>query len=65
MSVCLTTHLARKRVQPGNRMQENCTSGTVRGVPCNRHSYRRGSKFRAQLSNLQGDGGEYATANRR
>ncbi len=23
-------------------MQENCTSGTVRGVPGNRHSYRRG-----------------------
>ncbi len=38
----LTVHLARKRVQPRNRMQENCTSGTVRGVPGNRHSYRRG-----------------------
>jgi len=23
----------RKRVQPKNRMRENCTSGTVRGVP--------------------------------
>ena len=23
-------------------MRENCTSGTVRGVPGNRHSYRRG-----------------------
>jgi hypothetical protein len=22
-------------------MQENCTAGTVRGVPDNRHSYRR------------------------
>src|SRR6266542_6181728 len=40
-SGCLTVHLARKRVQPRNRMQENCTSGTVRGVPGNRHSYRR------------------------
>ena len=25
-------------------MRENCTSGTVRGVPGNRHSYRRGVK---------------------
>src|SRR2546422_318382 len=24
-------------------MRENCTSGTVRGVPGNRHSYRRGA----------------------
>ena len=32
--------LARKRVQPRNRMRENFTSGTVRGVPGNRHSYR-------------------------
>jgi hypothetical protein len=30
------------RVQPKNRMRENCTSGTARGVPGNRHSYRRG-----------------------
>src|SRR5215510_12882034 len=30
------------RVQPRNRMRENCTSGTARGVPGNRHSYRRG-----------------------
>ena len=29
----------RKRVQPRNRMRENCTSGTVWGVPGNRHSY--------------------------
>src|SRR5262244_1560194 len=32
----------RMRVQPRNRMRENCTSGTARGVPGNRHSYRRG-----------------------
>ena len=24
-------------------MRENCTSGTARGVPGNRHSYRRGA----------------------
>src|SRR5256885_15965160 len=28
------------RVQPRNRRRENCTSGTARGVPGNRHSYR-------------------------
>jgi hypothetical protein len=32
----------RMRVQPRNRMRENCTSRTVRGGPGNRHSYRRG-----------------------
>ena len=32
--------LARKRVQPKNRMRENRTSGSVRGVPGNGHSYR-------------------------
>ena len=37
-------HLARKRVQPRNRMRENFMSGTVRGVPGNRHSYRGGLK---------------------
>jgi hypothetical protein len=30
----------RKRVLPRNRIRENRTSGTVRGVPGNRHSYR-------------------------
>jgi hypothetical protein len=25
-------------------MRENCTSGSARGVPGNRHSYRRGCK---------------------
>src|SRR5262249_31138160 len=30
------------RGQPRNRLRENCTSGTARGVPGNRHSYRRG-----------------------
>ena len=25
-------------------MRENCTSGTARGVPGNRHSYRRGHR---------------------
>ena len=35
-SVCL----AWKRVRPRNRMRENFTSGSVRGVPGNRHSYR-------------------------
>ena len=34
----------RKRVQPKNRMRENCTSGSVRGAPGNRRSYRRGVK---------------------
>ncbi|PIU50655.1 MAG: hypothetical protein COS92_00290 [Desulfobacterales bacterium CG07_land_8_20_14_0_80_52_14] len=28
-----------KRLQPRNRMRENCTSGTVWGVLGNRHSY--------------------------
>jgi len=31
---------ARMRVQPRNRMRENCTSGTARGAPGNRRSYR-------------------------
>jgi group II intron reverse transcriptase/maturase len=39
---CRLGFAPRKRVQPKNRMRENCTSGTVRGVPGNRHSYRRG-----------------------
>ena len=30
------------RVQPRNRIRENCTAGSARGVPGNRHSYRRG-----------------------
>jgi hypothetical protein len=32
--------LARKRVQPRNRMRENCTSGSVRGAPGDRRLYR-------------------------
>jgi len=40
---CRLGFAPRKRVQPKNRMRENCTSGTVRGVPGNRHSYRRGA----------------------
>ena len=39
-------HPARMRVQPRNRMRANCTSGTARGVPGNRHSYRGGSARR-------------------
>jgi hypothetical protein len=35
---------ARMRVQPRNRMRENCTSGTVRGALGNRRSYRGGYK---------------------
>ncbi len=31
--------LARKRVQPRNRMRENCTSGSVAGAPGNRSPY--------------------------
>jgi hypothetical protein len=31
---------ARKRVQPRNRMRENCTSGSARGASGNRRSYR-------------------------
>ena len=31
--------LARKRVQPRNRMRENRTSGSVQGAPGNRRSY--------------------------
>ena len=38
--VCITQSLARKRVQPRNRMRENRTSGTVRGAPGNGRSYR-------------------------
>jgi hypothetical protein len=41
---CKLCFAPRKRVQPKNRMRENCTSGTVRGVPGNRHSYRRGNR---------------------
>jgi hypothetical protein len=33
----------RMRGQPRNRLRENCTSGTARGVPGNRYSYRRGA----------------------
>lgn len=33
---------ARKRVQPRNRMRENCTSGSARGAPGNRRPYRGG-----------------------
>ena len=32
---------ARQRVQPRHRRQATCTSGTVRGAPGNRRSYRR------------------------
>ena len=35
----------RKRVQPKNRMRENCTSGSVRGAPGNRRSYRKSPFF--------------------
>ena len=34
---------ARKRVQPRNRMRENCTSGSARGAPGNRRPYRGGA----------------------
>ena len=37
--VCMSDSLARKRVQPRNRMRENCTSGTVPGAPGNRRPY--------------------------
>jgi group II intron reverse transcriptase/maturase len=39
---CRRRFAPRRRVQPRNRMRENRTSGTARGVPGNRHSYRRG-----------------------
>jgi hypothetical protein len=29
-------------------MRENCTSGSARGVPGNRHSYRRGSRHQGK-----------------
>src|SRR5262249_17432176 len=38
----------RTRVQPRNRRRENGTSGTVRGVPGNRHSYRRGVRVQCE-----------------
>jgi len=41
VGACRLCLAPRKRVQPKNRMRNNCTSGTVRGVPGNRHSYRR------------------------
>jgi hypothetical protein len=37
--VCLNLRLTRKRVQPRNRMRENRTAGSVRGVPGNWRSY--------------------------
>jgi hypothetical protein len=40
--------LARKRVQPRNRMRENCTSGSARGAPGNRRSYRGGVQPRGR-----------------
>src|SRR6266571_2996076 len=36
------------RVQPRNRMRENCTSGSARGAPGNRRSYRGGYPERKQ-----------------
>jgi RNA-directed DNA polymerase len=39
---CRLCFAPRTRVPPRNRMRENCTSGSARGVPGNRHSYRRG-----------------------
>jgi hypothetical protein len=40
---------ARKRVQPRNRMRENCTSGTARGASGNRRSYRGGNFFSTEV----------------
>ena len=39
---CKLCFALRRRVQARNRMRENCPSGTARGGPGNRHSYRRG-----------------------
>jgi hypothetical protein len=51
--VRLRARLARKRVQPRNRMREHCTSGTVRGAPGHRRPYRRdafgGSRFEPRV----------------
>jgi group II intron reverse transcriptase/maturase len=41
---CRHRFAPRRRGQPRNRMRENCTSGTARGGPGNRHSYRRDIK---------------------
>jgi hypothetical protein len=38
--LCTVTRSSRRRVQPRNRMRENRTSGSVRGAPGNRRSYR-------------------------
>jgi hypothetical protein len=38
--LCMINCPSRKRVQPRNRMRENCTSGAVRGAPGNGRSYR-------------------------
>ena len=38
---CRLCFAPRTRGQPRNRMRENCTAGSARGVPGNRHSYRR------------------------
>jgi group II intron reverse transcriptase/maturase len=42
---CRRRFAPRRRGQPRNRMRENRTSGTARGVPGNRHSYRRGGQL--------------------
>ena len=39
---CQRCFAPRTRVQPRNRRREHGTSGSARGVPGNRHSYRRG-----------------------
>src|SRR5262245_49308853 len=41
---CKLCFAPRMRVPPRNRRRENGTSGTARGVPGNRHSYRRDAK---------------------
>jgi len=59
-SVRLRGRLARRRVPPRNRMREHCTSGTVRGVTGNRHSYRRDAfveRYRMRMSDLLPEAG--------
>jgi hypothetical protein len=45
-------------------MRENCTSGTARGVPGNRHSYRRGFNGK-QMVGIRLNRGEDYVAQRR
>jgi hypothetical protein len=42
VGACRQCFAPRTRVRPRSRMRENGTSGSARGVPGNRHSYRRG-----------------------